>query len=203
MELVDGKKLHKLAFCGKMGSGKTSASLIALGLMTERFGQDASIGYVIKFAQPIYQSMLAFHRNKGGTAERIFTQRLGDLAKREFGEDVFVNIFEENVIGLITNRLPQLTQENVLIMTDDLRFLSEYKLLKKLGFTIIGVEAPEDLRQRRLGDAFANIRHRSETELSLFSPDYVVYNDVEEPHLVTFETNLNKLLDEIKFFESE
>mgnify|MGYP000918769866 CR=1 FL=1 len=203
MDLIGGKRVYSLGFCGKMGSGKTSASLIALGLMTELFGQTNSIGYVIKFAQPIYQSMLAFHRNKGGSAERVFTQRLGDLAKREFGENVFVDIFEDNVNGLITNRLPQLTQEHVLVMTDDLRFLSEYKLLKKLGFTIIGVEAPEDLRQRRLGDAFANIRHRSETELSLFSPDYVVYNDVEEPHLVTLENNLKELLEKIKFFESE
>jgi dephospho-CoA kinase len=203
MDMIGEKKVYSLAFCGKMGSGKTSASLIALGLMTELFGQDNSIGYIIKFAQPLYQSMLAFHRNKGGNAERNFLQRLGDLARREFGDDIFVNIFEENVAGLITNRLPQLTQEHVLVMTDDLRFLSEYKLLKKLGFTIVGVEAPEDLRQRRLGDAFANIRHRSETELSLFSPDYVIYNDVEEPQLTTLEKNLRTLLEEIKFFESK
>jgi hypothetical protein len=201
MELINGKKVHKLAFCGKMGSGKTSASLLALGIMTEIYGEEASIGYVIKFAQPLYQCMLAFHRNKGGSAERTFIQRLGDLARREFGDNVMENIFEENVEGLITNRLPQLTQERVLIMADDLRFLGEYQLLKRLGFTVIGVEAPEDIRQRRLGDAFINVKHRSEVELSLFSPDYVIYNDVEEPQLVTFEASMKELLAEINFFE--
>ncbi len=203
MEIIDNKNIYKLAFCGKMGAGKTSASLIALGLLAEHFGQQNSIGYVIKFAQPLYQSMLAFHRNKTGNPERTFLQRLGDLARREFGDNIFEAIFEENVAGLITNRLPQLTQQNVLIMADDLRFLGEYKLLKRLGFTIIGVEAPEDIRQRRLGDTFVNVKHRSETELSLFSPDYVIYNDVEEPQLVTFEANIKSLLQEINFFERE
>jgi hypothetical protein len=203
MELVVNKNIYKLAFCGKMGSGKTSASLLALGLLTERFSEHNSIGYVIKFAQPLYQCMLAFHRNKGGSAERTFIQRLGDLARREFGDDIMQKIFEENVEGLITNRLPQLTQKNVLIMTDDVRFLGEYNLVKKLGFTVIGIEAPDDIRQRRLGDSFINVKHRSEVELSLFSPDYVVYNDVEEPQLVTFETNMKELLAEINFFERE
>jgi hypothetical protein len=203
MELIVNKNVYKLAFCGKMGAGKTSASLLALGLLTERFGDHDSIGYVIKFAQPLYQCMLAFHHNKGGSAERVFLQRLGDLARREFGDDVFEKVFEANVLGLITNRLPQLTQKNVLIMVDDVRFLGEYNLVKRLGFTVIGVEAPEDIRQRRLGDAFVNIKHRSEVELSLFSPDYAVYNDVEEPQLVTFEANMKSLLAEINFFESK
>jgi hypothetical protein len=203
MEIINGKKVHRLAFCGKMGSGKTSAAMLALGCMTDLYGNEASIGYILKFAQPLYTSMIAFHRNKGGSAERTFLQRLGDLARREFGDDVFQKVLEENVVGLITNKLPELTQEHVLIMVDDVRFLGEYSLIKQLGFTLIGVEAPEEIRQRRLGDSFINLKHRSEVELALFSPDYVVYNDVEEPQLVTFNTSIKTLLEEINFFERE
>ena len=202
MEIIGDKKIYKLAFSGKMGAGKTSAIISALGYLTELYGPDQVIGYAIKFAQPLYQSMVSFHRFTKGNPERTFLQRLGDLARREFGDDIMERIFAENVEGVITNKLPILTQEHVLISCDDLRFVGEYKLLKKMGFTTIGVEASEDVRKKRLGDAYTNTKHRSEVELSLFSPDYIVQNNVEEPYLVTFESDLKNLLNEIKIFES-
>lgn len=189
------KRVIKIAFSGKMGSGKTQASYRTLGLLADKFGSDNSIGFIIKFAQPLYTSMMAFHRNTKGQAERVFLQRLGDLARREFGDTIMEDIFRENVEGLITNELPKLSQENVLIMTDDLRFLGEYNLLKELGFCIVRVEADEEVRKERLGEAFTNIKHRSEVEQELFVPDFVIDNSHNEVDMMTLESHIRYLID--------
>jgi hypothetical protein len=194
MEVINDKKLYKLAFCGKMGSGKTTATLVALGALTEKYGAELAIGYVIKFAQPLYQSMLAFHRMVKGKPERVFLQRLGDLGKREFGEDVFERIFEDNIQGLITNRLPQLKQEHILVMTDDLRFPNEYNCLKKLNFTVIGIETETDIRQKRIAEAYTDPEHNSETSLQLFEPDFSFANNFDTVDL--FEAALQQLLQD-------
>ena len=160
----DVKTVYKLAFTGKMGAGKTSTSLLALGIFTEKYGPEDSIGYVIQFANPLHQAAVAFHRRE---KPRVFLQRLGDLARREFGESVFEDIFKENVEGLISQRVPQLSQKHILLMTDDLRFIGENRLVKELGFTVIRVESDDHLRQARIGPAFTNVKHRSETEMEL------------------------------------
>ena len=201
MEIIVGKKIYKLAFSGKMGAGKTSGIIASLEYLSDLYGPENVIGYAVKFAQPLYQCMVSFHRFTKGNAERTFLQRLGDLARREFGDDIMERLFAENVESVITNKLPTLTQEHVLISCDDLRFVGEYKLLKKLGFTTIGVEASEDIRRQRLGDAYTNVKHRSEVELSLFNPDHVIHNNVQEPFLATFENDVKNLLNEIKIFE--
>jgi hypothetical protein len=200
VEIIQGKKVHKLAFCGKMGAGKSVAIVSSLDCLADLYGGDNVIGYSIKFANPLYQSMLAFHRMTKGQSERTFLQRLGDLARREFGDDIMEKIFSENVGGVITNKLPIVSQEHVLISCDDVRFLNEYKLVKSLGFTVIRVDAPDEIRKQRLGDAYTNVNHRSEVELALFSPDYVIQNDKNEPFLETFDAGLKHLLGEIKFF---
>jgi dephospho-CoA kinase len=187
------KNIYKLAFTGLMGAGKTSTSLLALGIFTEKYGPDNSIGYVIQFANPLHQSAVAFHRRE---KPRTFLQRLGDLARREFGEDVFEKIFEENVEGLTNNRVPQLKQNHILLMTDDLRFLGEYNLLKRLGFAIIRVEADEELRKERIGPTFTNVKHRSETEMELFTPDFVISNNDRDPHMLSVDAQLRQLFSE-------
>ena len=187
------KNVYKLAFTGKMGSGKTSASLTALGIFTEKYGPEDSIGYVIQFANPLHQSAVAFHRKE---KPRTFLQRLGDLARREFGEAVFENIFEENVVALENVRAPQLTQNNILLMTDDLRFLGENALLKKLGFMVIRVEASDAVREARLGQAFTNVKHRSEMEMEQIVPDFVITNDDNDPHMLAVDAQLRQLFSE-------
>lgn len=187
------KNIYKLAFMGKMGTGKSSAALSALGILTEKYGPNDAIGYIIQFANPLHQAAVAFHRKE---KPRVFLQRLGDLARREFGEDVFEKIFEENVEGLTTKRVPDLTQNNILIMTDDLRFKGEYDLVKKLGFTVIKVEAAEEVRKQRLGNAFTNVKHRSEMEMELFAPDFVIDNSTNDPHMIAVESQLRQLFRE-------
>lgn len=189
------KNIYKLAFTGKMGAGKTSTSLVALGIFTERYGPEDSIGYVVQFANPLHQSAQAFHRKE---KPRTFLQRLGDLARREFGEDVFENIFEENIVAMETIRAPQISQNHILLMTDDLRFLGENRLLKKLGFTVIKVEASEATRGARLGPTFTNVKHRSEMEMEQIVPDFVISNDDNDPHMLSVDAQLRQLFSEHK-----
>jgi dephospho-CoA kinase len=198
MEVVNGKNIYKIAFMGKMGSGKTSVAYMALGLLNEKYGGlDKAIGYIIKFANPLHQTAVAFHRTE---KPRVFLQRLGDLARREFGDSVFEKIFQENVEGLLMNKLPTLSQEHVLIMTDDLRFRGEYELAKQLGFTVIKVDADEEVRRRRIGDTFVNVKHRSETEQELFEPDFVLYNNDDDPFMLALESQFKELINQHKLF---
>lgn len=185
------KVIHKIAFTGKMGAGKTSASIAVPGILADLYGGENSIAYVIAFANPLKQCSLAFHQHQ---KHRTFLQRLGDLARRELGDDIFERIFEENVEGLITNKVPELHQQHIAIMTDDLRFMGEYKLVKKLGFTVVRIEADDDIRKQRLGETFTNVRHRSEVEMEQFEPDCVLYNNINEPQLLSFEANLKETL---------
>lgn len=188
---IGNKKIYKIAFTGPMGAGKTSAAIATTGILADLYGGDGTIAYVIAFANPLKQCSLAFHQRE---KNRIFLQRLGDLARRELGDDVFERIFEENVNSLITNKVPELHQNHIAIMADDLRFLGEYELVRRLGFTVIKIDAEEEIRKQRIGDTFTNIRHRSEVEMEQFDPDFVIYNNINEPQLISFEANLKEIL---------
>jgi hypothetical protein len=186
------KNIHKLAFTGKMGAGKTSASLTALGLFIEKYGEENIKHYPLKFANPLHRCAIVFHRKE---KPRVFLQRLGDLARREFGDDVMERIFEEDVESIITEIAPTLNQEHILLITDDLRFLGEYNLLKKLGFTTIGIEASDEVRKLRIGPTFTNVKHRSEMEMEQFSPDFVIDNNEDDPQMMSLNAQLRRLLN--------
>jgi hypothetical protein len=189
------KNIYKVAFCGKMGSGKTTASLSILGLLHEKYGADDAIGFVIKFANPLYAAVNAFHQQ---TKPRVFMQRLGDLARREFGDDIMERIFEQNVEGLINIKIPEMPQSHILIMTDDLRFMGEYKLVKQLGFSVVKMECDEEVRRNRIGASFTNTKHRSEIELDLIQPDYTLLNNGIDPLCLDLDANLRNLVEQHK-----
>ena len=187
------KQFYKIAFTGKMGAGKTSASLLALGLLADKYGQEDAVGFVIKFANPLHACAIAFHRKE---KPRVFLQRLGDLARREFGDDIFEQIFKSNVDGLINIKAPEIKQNHILIMTDDLRFLGEYHLVKELGFTVIRIDSDEEQRKQWLGNAYMNVRHRSEMEMEQFEPDFVITNNILDPHMADVENQLRVLFQQ-------
>jgi hypothetical protein len=197
MEVIEGKQVYKLAFMGKMGAGKSSAALMALGLLAEKYGKENAMGYIIKFANPLHQTALAFHRTE---KPRVFLQRLGDLARREFGDDVFEKIFQENVEGLLTIKIKELPHQHLLVMTDDLRFTGEYNLAKQLGFIVIKIDTDDEVRKARIGDTFVNVKHRSEIEQELFTPDFVLYNNDEDPQMLALESQFKTLIEKHKLF---
>jgi hypothetical protein len=178
-----------------MHAGKTLATGLTFDLLSEKYGAEESMGWYIKFANPIYQAIKALHRKD---KPRVFMQRFGDLARREFGDDVFEKIFEENVHGFLTKRVPIIPQTHVVLMTDDLRFYREYELVKRLGFVVVKIEADEEVRRARGSEAFVNLKHRSEAESDLFTPDFIVENNIEHPFRLEFKQALRQLYEDNK-----
>jgi hypothetical protein len=60
---------------------------------------------------------------------------------------------------------------------DDTRFLNEAEALRKLGWFIVRVAAPEDIRRKRIGGGFVDGGHPSEVEQDLIQADFVLVND--------------------------
>lgn len=201
VEQIQNKIVHKIAFTGKMGAGKGAAAVLFPGIVSDVYGAENVRAWIFSFAWPLKQCARIFHQNDV-KKPRIFLQRLGDLARREFGEDIMDRILTENVQGLITNVIPNVPQKHIVIMCDDLRFLTEYELLKKMGFTVVCVEADEKIRQQRLGDTFTNANHRSEMEMKLFEPDIVIFNNINEPQMPTFERHFKDTLVKQGWFET-
>lgn len=167
----------KVAFVGKMGSGKTTAA----ELMEEVIRENMPVAAVnLKFANPIYDVVSLFARSQETELEvkpRQFMQDLGDIARRDFGDSVFERLFEREFINTVnlTNALPG--NRLTMITCDDVRFIGEAHLLTGLGFHIIEIECPDDIRKARLGDAYVNESHRSEMELEEIEKDATVIND--------------------------
>lgn len=183
------KIIHKIAFCGRMGAGKSTAAIALTGIYTDEYGYQDVKAWVVAFANPLKQCAMAFHQEG---KPRVFLQRLGDLARREFGDDVLDKILEENVNHLLTQAVPQIPHRHILVMCDDLRFRTEYDTLKRMGFTVVRIEADEEIRKARLGSSFTQVKHRSEMELDLFEPDFVIHNNINEPFNETFVKDIRQ-----------
>ena len=154
------KAPRKIAIIGPQCAGKTTVA--------QALAQYALRPVTVKFAQPIYDVLAALDRPK----HRLFMQEFADVAKRHFGQDVFVNLMVPQVDQAIASRAD-------LILCDDLRYLAEADLLQET-FYLVFVDAPEAVRGQRAaaqGLAF-NARHNSEAELDAlkYRADFVVSN---------------------------
>lgn len=163
--------MKRLAIIGQQCAGKTTVATMA--------GDIIDIGPVaaMKFAAPIYKSLIALYQQK----QRGFMQEFGDLAKKHFGEDVFVRAFERE-----DNRISKLPADcrPALAVCDDVRRIYELDLAKRLGYSVVYVEAPREARKARAeaqGLDFIET-HNSETEVPLMKPkaDYVLENNFKD-----------------------
>lgn len=171
---MDDKHIYKFAFCGKMGSGKTTAAEAAFHIYRNRYGPDNVYAGILKFAQPLYEARDSLHID---FKPRTFLQRYGDLCREEFGDDIFERVFELRFNKLLQERIPSLEEKHILFMCDDLRFKGEQDLLNKLNFKIIRIDADDEVRKERLAETFVNTSHRSEQELIKIKPDVVIVNN--------------------------
>jgi dephospho-CoA kinase len=183
------QKLYKFAFCGKMGSGKTTAMQMVAAILQNKYGENNTTAFHLKFAGPIYRTLGVLHVPG---KPRVFMQLFGDLCRKEFGDDVFEKALEVEYTELLNKEVVNRPQEHVSILIDDVRFVGEAELLKKLGFKIIKVEAKEDQRKIRLAETFENITHRSETELESIDTDVTVDNNLSYMEL---HKQIKELLD--------
>jgi len=141
--LIDGKYMQtKIGICGGACSGKTTVySLISKTLQPN---------VVLKYADMIYKAM-------PGEKKRGFMCEYGDLAKKYYSDSIFRDIFAESV----------LMSNSPHIICDDIRTPEEVVTAKRLGFTVIYIDCPDESRSERsdmLGYAFMP-EHNSESSV--------------------------------------
>lgn len=154
------KKIYKVAFTGKLKTGKTTSTEMLEEILRQYY--PAIAVFPLKFAAPIYDCLHQFGwvwEEKG--KPRRFMQKLGDLAREEFGDDIFEKLFEQVYNAVYLQATTVLPYDRVLIVVDDVRFVHEAFLLKELGFDIIKVERLYGEQDSDSGDP----NHRSEVEI--------------------------------------
>jgi len=185
--------IYKFAITGKMGTGKSTMCKRIVAAL------EPSVFVTLKFAKPIYDALSIFGQEK---KHRRFMQQLGDIARFNFGDDIFEQLFEKQYSNFIDMAAPYRGQ-TVVLACDDCRFMGEYTLLKRLGFLVIKLVTDDVIRRQRIS-TWGNTGHRSETELDSIPADICFYNDgpVERlddhlPHIIRAWAKLNEEHDGI------
>jgi len=147
-------KSKNIAICGLACAGKTVAMHMLKGTFLD-----------IKFAKPHYDVLKILGQEKN----RLFMQEFSDLAKKYFGENIFVKIFENTTTQHITK-----------LVCDDLRYKIEFDYCLKNDWTIIYIDTDEDIRKKRSDelDIEWNPNHNSE-QSHLFKEQchYIIENN--------------------------
>lgn len=166
-------KALKIAFSGKMRSGKDTAAEYFRGKHTRRGWTVSHASFAAKLKQvaAMIQRELGFPEEK----DRELLQWLGAEYGRARDPEVWVKCLLKEVER----------QESIgtdLILVTDMRFENEFDALKKAGFVLVRVEASEETRLGR-GAEPTKLAHISETALDARCAadfegfDYLVYND--------------------------
>ena len=150
----------KIAIVGPQCAGKTTVA--------QALARYALRPVTVKFAQPHYDVLALLHQPK----HRLFMQEFSDVAKRHFGQGIFVELMRHQLDQAMATK-PDL------VLCDDLRYLAEADLVQDTFF-LVYVEAAEAVRQSRAtaqGLVF-NAQHNSEAELEELKhrADFVVVN---------------------------
>jgi len=143
---------------------------VALGYHS-RVGKDTIAAYleanykfrIVRFAQPLYE-ICSFAQETLGqpqSKDPSLMQKMADLCKDRYGQDVFVKRAMEEIDQMSWN-------ENIVVV--DLRFLNEAEELKKRGFVLWSIDRANRPRDR-------DQTHSSETELSGYVFDVTVSNN--------------------------
>jgi hypothetical protein len=164
-----------IAFGGKMGSGKDTAS----EYLCNKYN-----GVTHSFAAPIYnimkysQGVCNFKEKK----DRAFLQFVGTDWARAQDPEVWINIALKN------------TPKDGNVFLSDIRFMNELTALKKSGW--ICVRLHRSSQSQRVGTGA--VHHTSEKEIDTISEhewDYVVQNNGDINH---FYNKLDKMIASIK-----
>ena len=161
----------KLALCGRMRSGKDAIAeyLVAnYGFKRFAFGD-----WIRKICYALYPKQFA------DSKPRALLQQFGQMA-RKFDEDVWIKRTLTDIE--IEGSHLKYRKSPLCPVISDLRQPNEYDALKREGFVIIRVTAPEDVRIQRMlaaGDAFnpEDLVHDTEQYVDSFVVDYEITND--------------------------
>ena len=142
----------KIAFCGRMASGKTT---LATHLCDTYGFQKFSLATKVKEVATTICGM------KAGEKDRRLLQTIGHEMRRILYEDVWVDAVLRETQGI----------ENAVI--DDVRYGNEFIALKNAGWILVRLDISPQLQERRLRCTYPdtceshleNIHHASETSL--------------------------------------
>jgi dephospho-CoA kinase len=189
-----------IALAGKMGSGKTT--------IVEKLLENIS-AQKLAIANPLKEEIVKYKLTPDGvlnkSRDRNILQSYGQLRRGEL-ESFFIDkgmvkkinnkawilysdTYEEECIGecnenywinLTAEKIIQMSDKNILI--DDVRRINEAIILKKLGFTIIKIACPEEIRKQRLLEKYGKVEEKllndiSEIDIDNIQFDYTVIND--------------------------
>ena len=153
------KQRMKIAFCGRLASGKTTAANIVQGLIPETKR--------LSFAARIKELATELYGMDPNVKDRALLQDLGQKL-REIDSDVWCNV--------VINKVPNFSS----IVIDDLRFPNEWKALKENGFVIVKLWIDRDTQIKRIKETYPDtwtehvdrLENISETALDNYKADY-------------------------------
>lgn len=154
----------KIALFGKMRSGKdTVGKMLIEEEGFKRFAFATGIGQIIEeyFPEAVAE----------GKKPRKHYQHIGQQL-RQLNEDVWINYLLKEIDE---------AGAGFVVVTDGRQY-NEAQRLRENGFTIIKVEAPDELRIKRIeaaGDQFTPdlFTHETELQVDLIEADYTIVND--------------------------
>lgn len=172
--------MRNIALAGGMGAGKSTVA----DYLYHEYGYEK-----VKISQPLYEIAEKLWGPESAK-DRALLQDLG-TKMREIDPDVWINYY----VKLIEDA-------GTWIVNDTLRFPNEFWSLKKAGFAMVRVQAPEAVRVDRLQKIdriqdIERLNHISET--ALFGAqneadgihfDYELWNDTDTEHMETEVRNL-------------
>lgn len=163
----------KIALFGKIRSGKnTVADILTEQHGFKQFAFGDGIGEIIETYFP--------EALQGGKPRRHY-QHIGQQL-RVLNPDVWVNYLLNAVSVEAHMRKKFANETDINIVVTDGRQLNEAERLKKEGFLIVKVTAPEEVRIERMeasGDVFSleDLQHETELNVDLIEPDVEIIND--------------------------
>lgn len=166
----------KIALFGKMRSGKdTVGEMLINDYGFRRFAFATGIGQIIEEYFPE-----AMAEGKPRHHYQFIGQQL-----RQLNPDVWINYLLREVKDY---EMSANDGKNPLVVVTDGRQSNEAIKMKEEGFTIVKVEAPDELRIKRIeeaGDVFTPelFEHETELEVDKIEPDYIITNDSDLKNL--------------------
>ena len=171
----------KIAFIGKMGSGKDEAG---------NFIRDNYIGdiHIVKFADPLYKLMEMTQKelNLPLEKDRLFLQVIGTDWGRKRDVNIWINQMQSKI-----NSLEKSVVDGIIVT--DVRFQNEFDMLKSNGFKMIEIRRDmnsEEIKDRESGGSKTHI---SENGFSVsMKADFTLLNNSS---LESFHMKIKSIVD--------
>lgn len=166
-----------VAFKGKIGSGKSTASKVLVGYTRVSFSDPLKmIGEIFGFSkEQLYgtQEQKREIHDEWKISAREFLQKFGTNIIRGHLREEIPNMNLNNMSAwarIFELRVSKLLKQGKNVVCDDVRFPDEANLIKKLGGVIIEIVRNNDLDR-------VHGNHISERSMDQITPDIIINND--------------------------